>query len=154
LELLDGPREPLAALIERDDLLDLAYAGWVGRLLFHAERFATGGIDPFHETVIRCHNRDDAMRRLLMTEAALRLFRSEHGRWPASLNELVPDLLSKVPADPFSDRPIVYRCTDDGYLLYSVGGNGVDDGGQRATIFGAVQEQTGDLFFDASSEVF
>jgi len=154
LELLDGPREPLAALIERDDLLDLAYAGWVGRLMFHAERFATGGIEPFHETAIRCHNRDDAMRRLLMTEAALRLFRSEHGRWPASLNELVPGLLSKVPPDPFSDRPLVYRRTDVGYLLYSVGGNGVDDGGQRATIFGAVQEQTGDLFFDASSEVF
>jgi hypothetical protein len=94
------------------------------------------------------------MRRLLMTEAALRLFHSEHGRWPASLIELVPDLLSKVPTDPFSGQPLVYRCTEDGYLLYSVGGNGVDDGGQRATLFGAVQEETGDLFFDASNVVY
>lgn len=31
--------------------------------------------------------------------------------------------------DPYSDRPLVYRGTDDGFLLYSVGENFADDGG-------------------------
>jgi hypothetical protein len=31
--------------------------------------------------------------------------------------------------DPFSDKPLVYRRTDDDFILYSVGYNFVDDGG-------------------------
>jgi hypothetical protein len=54
-----------------------------------------------------------------------------------------------VPIDPYSDRPLVYRRTDDGYLLYSVGSNRVDDGGQRVLLLEATRENKGDLFFDA-----
>jgi hypothetical protein len=33
--------------------------------------------------------------------------------------------------DPFSDKPLVYRRTDDDFILYSVGYNFIDDGGVR-----------------------
>jgi hypothetical protein len=37
-------------------------------------------------------------------------------------------------------------------LLYSVGANGTDDGGERVTFWEATQEGKGDLFFNASQE--
>jgi hypothetical protein len=32
--------------------------------------------------------------------------------------------------DPFSDKPLVYRKTDDDFILYSAGYNFKDDGGE------------------------
>ena len=51
------------------------------------------------------------------------------------------------PCDPFSDRPLVYRRQADGYLLYSVGANGTDDGGVAAEWADMLQGH-GDLFLD------
>jgi len=63
--------------------------------------------------------------------AALTCYHAEHGRWPAELKELCPSLLKTIPTDRFSVKPLVYRPSKDGYLLYSVGKNLRDDGGQR-----------------------
>src|SRR5262249_28006200 len=54
----------------------------------------------------------------------------EHGAYPKELAELAPKYLTQVPEDLFSGKPLIYRPADKGYLLYSVGTNGVDDGGQ------------------------
>ncbi len=35
-----------------------------------------------------------------------------------------------MPQDLFSGGPLIYRPSDKGYLLYSIGVNGRDDGGQ------------------------
>ena len=61
---------------------------------------------------------------------ALACFHAEHGRWPAELKELCPSLLKEIPADRFSTSPLIYRPSEKGYLLYSVGRNLRDDGGQ------------------------
>jgi hypothetical protein len=43
---------------------------------------------------------------------------------------LTPDLLQAVPIDYMDGQPLRYRRNADGtFLLYSVGENGVDDGG-------------------------
>jgi hypothetical protein len=53
-----------------------------------------------------------------------------HGQLPETLDELVPDFLPSVPIDPNGGKPLRYHPNSDGtYLLYSVGENGVDDGG-------------------------
>jgi hypothetical protein len=62
---------------------------------------------------------------------ALACFHAEQGRWPAELKELCPSLLKEIPADRFSVKPLIYRPGEKGYLLYSVGQNLRDDGGQR-----------------------
>ena len=36
-----------------------------------------------------------------------------------------------MPLDFFSGKPLIYRASKKGYLLYSVGVNGKDDGGRR-----------------------
>jgi hypothetical protein len=84
--------------------------------------------------------------RLLAAELALRCYRSKHGQPPARLDDLVPALLKRVPLDPFSNRPMIYRPQGTNWLLYSVGTDGVDDGGKRA---GRDISSKGDLFFDS-----
>jgi hypothetical protein len=73
-----------------------------------------------------------AQRRMAATALAMCLYEADHGRRPAALAELVPAYLPAVPVDPFSpaDRPICYRTDGDAPRLYSVGLNGVDDGGR------------------------
>ena len=62
--------------------------------------------------------------------AALR-YKQDKGNYPGGLEELVAsDYLKKLPMDSWSDRPLVYRKTDDDFTLYSVGYNFIDDGGQ------------------------
>ena len=47
------------------------------------------------------------------------------------MDELVEaDYLKKLPMDPYSDGPFVYRRTESGYLLYSLGTNLTDEGGK------------------------
>jgi hypothetical protein len=43
-----------------------------------------------------------ADRRLVAADLAIHLYLAVHGRWPASLDELVPEYLPAVPVDPFS----------------------------------------------------
>ena len=67
--------------------------------------------------------------RLLATELAARAFHLDHGRYPESLEELVPELLAIVPRDPFGSSNLVYRVNEKTFSLYSIGPDGKDDGG-------------------------
>jgi hypothetical protein len=71
-------------------------------------------------------------RHVAAIELAIRLYRFDHGgKYPATLNELVPTHLPFVPVDAMASngRPISYRPDAHPPLLYSVGDNGKDDGG-------------------------
>ena len=61
---------------------------------------------------------------------ALEAYRRDEGRYPAKLGALAPRYLRAIPGDLFGSGPLTYRPTKDGYLLYSVGLNGEDDGGR------------------------
>ena len=72
----------------------------------------------------------ETARRLTVTAIALKRYRLDHEAYPASLSELVPAYLSQVPADYMDGKPLRYRLRPDGgFLLYSVGEDGKDDGG-------------------------
>jgi hypothetical protein len=69
---------------------------------------------------------------LASTAAATERYRLAHAQWPESLDALVPAYLERVPTDPYSKRPLRYRLTDDGgCVIYSIGPNQRDDGGQK-----------------------
>jgi len=77
----------------------------------------------FHARVDR---RGDALR------LAIRLYRVDHaGAYPKTLNELVQMYIPAVPADPYAadGRPMSYRAGAPFPAVWSVGLNGVDDGG-------------------------
>jgi hypothetical protein len=61
---------------------------------------------------------------------ALAAHRADHGRYPAKLEALAPKYLPRVPGDLFSGKPLIYRPSAKGYLLYSVGINGQDEQGR------------------------
>ena len=78
----------------------------------------------------------DAADRAQQTQAnvvvayALASYHRDQGRYPPDLAPLSPKYVSEVPQDLFSSKPLVYRPSENGYLLYSVGMNGKDDGGR------------------------
>lgn len=67
---------------------------------------------------------------------ALERFRLAHGNYPEALDNLVPQFIEKLPHDIIGGGPLHYHRTEnDGFLLYSVGWNGVDDGGNPAASY-------------------
>jgi hypothetical protein len=65
---------------------------------------------------------------------ALERYHLAHGEYPATLDALAPQFIEKIPHDIIGGQPLHYRRTDDGkFLLYSVGWNETDDGGQAST---------------------
>jgi len=77
------------------------------------------------------HHDDLARRRMAAIALAIRLYEIDHGRRPVELAELVPDYLDEVPRDPMAPdgATIRYRPQAEVPVLYSVGRNGIDDGG-------------------------
>jgi hypothetical protein len=66
----------------------------------------------------------------LQVAFALAAYQREHGSYPKKLDVLAPKYLAKVPPDLFTGKPLVYRLSEKGYLLYSFGVNGKDDEGR------------------------
>ncbi len=61
---------------------------------------------------------------------ALSAWRGDHDSYPKTLAELAPKYLESLPLDLFTDQPLRYERTADGYRLYSFGPNGTDDEGR------------------------
>ncbi len=70
------------------------------------------------------------MRNLTQLAFALAAFRGDNAAFPTKLVNLAPKYITSIPKDLFSDGELNYRADGDGYLLYSVGVNGRDDGGK------------------------
>ena len=66
-----------------------------------------------------------AMRALIAVER----YRLRHGQWPTKLNDTVPAFLDAVPADPIDGNPIRYAKWAEGVVVYSIGNDRTDDGG-------------------------
>ena len=72
----------------------------------------------------------ETTKQMTVTAIALKRYQLKHGNYPPHLNSLVPEFVSQVPLDPVDGQPLRYRRNPDGtFLLYSVGENGRDDGG-------------------------
>jgi hypothetical protein len=73
----------------------------------------------------------EARRRLLVTAIALERYRGRHGSYPQALEQLVPELLPQPPKDFMDGQPLRYQPAADGhFVLYSVGLDCVDNGGE------------------------
>jgi hypothetical protein len=78
---------------------------------------------------VLAHRAKVQIEALVTTIAAIR-YKNAYGDYPENLDRLLEaDLLKKLPMDPYSDGPLVYRRTPDGFILYSLGADFDDDGG-------------------------
>ena len=69
-------------------------------------------------------------QRNLQIAFALAAYQRDNGKYPPLLAALVPKYLAKIPDDLFTEKPLIYRPTENGYLFYSLGPNGQDDAGR------------------------
>jgi hypothetical protein len=75
--------------------------------------------------------RSEAKRAILIAQVALQIYRNEKGKYPRTLDQL-KGTLDVIPLDPFLNEPLKYRPTQDGYVVYSVNENLVDDQGEQS----------------------
>ena len=66
---------------------------------------------------------------------ALERYRLVEGKLPDTLDVLAPQFIDQIPNDVIDGKPLRYRRNSDGgYILYSVGWNRKDDGGEIAWV--------------------
>jgi hypothetical protein len=81
--------------------------------------------------------RSETERSLVVAAVALNRYKLRHGRTAQSLSELVPEFVQDVPVDYMDGQPLRFRVQPGGgFLLYSVGENGQDDGGDASLLPG------------------
>jgi hypothetical protein len=71
----------------------------------------------------------DAYRDATIVAIALHRYRRAHGAFPETLESLVPEFVPGLALDPVDGKPLRYVLSDSGPILYSLGGDGDDDGG-------------------------
>ena len=87
-------------------------------------------------------------RRATLAGLAVERYRLAHqNALPDTLEQLVPQFLSAVPTDPFDGKPLRYiKKSPTGYVIYSIGRDGKDDGGD-ARVPGAGADASYDVTF-------
>ncbi len=88
-------------------------------------------------SIVRMEQREEtsqAQMRLTRIALALAAYKADHQVYPDALDGLSPEYLPTVPNDPFSDKPMVYVVSSNGYLLHSVGPDMSDENGSRDDI--------------------
>jgi len=121
------PPERLAEFeaIENDLGDTLGGLGPVGKIRYMVSAMAL----PAVSAAARAEARNTASNRAAAAVIAAERFRAVHGRLPEKLDELAPDFLSEVPADPFTGDSMKVKSEDDKITVYSVGENRTDDQG-------------------------
>src|SRR5262249_6302198 len=84
---------------------------------------------PAVRKVQAANDRTVQVERNLHVAFAMAAYHKDNSRYPAKLANLAPKYLATVPDDLFAGKPLIYKPSEKGYLFYSVGPNGKDDGG-------------------------
>ncbi len=72
----------------------------------------------------------EAIGNMTLTAIAIRRYQLAHaGALPKTLEDLTPQYFKTPPRDPMSGKPLVYKNEGSDFLLYSVGLDGIDEGG-------------------------
>lgn len=83
----------------------------------------------------------EAHIRATQTALAVERYRLKHANaLPKSLDALLPDFLTTIPSDPYNGQPLCFKkLSPRGYVVYSAGKNGTDDGGVEKSADGKTQ---------------
>ena len=134
LAKIDRQREPYSVVVARTfqwppyvKIVE-ENLGWAGRVADALEMLIPER-HPQYQLNDNWEKRRITTLRLLLIDLAVRAYQSENGAPPQRLTDLVPQYLKRIPHDPFCEVPFIYRPKKNSFELYSVGLNGVDDGG-------------------------
>jgi len=107
------------------------YFGAIPRLIGQA---MADLLTPAVEAWRTSHQRQEAEVSLMRLMFALEAYHRDNGEYPAALDDLLGHYIDEIPLDPFASNPageaFRYILEEPGFLLYSVGPNGVDEEGR------------------------
>jgi hypothetical protein len=86
-------------------------------------------------------------REVVLTAIALKRYHLRHHAYPPNLAALVPEFLPAMPLDLIDAAPLRYRRQEASFLLYSVGEDGNDDGGDARPVPEASSSRTRNLYW-------
>lgn len=145
-QTMEAPDLDYETVKEYDDYWISVTSGWRDRLQETAV-WLTGNRNPAYTRMTadefnKLRKRPLGSIRVVEYVLALELYHRKRGEWPESLSSVqaeydLPELL-----DPYTKFPPIYRRTSDGFLLYSVGLDGKDDGGNFAFQSFAIPAET------------
>jgi hypothetical protein len=98
-------------------------------LTFVTDQMFSNNRTEFEEQLKESLRIGGARTEMLRLHYAIRAFRLVEERLPRTLEELEGRELKEIPKDPLGQGGFVYQPGKDRYILYSVGVNGIDDGG-------------------------
>ena len=87
-------------------------------------------LTPAFSRAVQIQQRSESQRQAITLVANIMAYKQRTGDYPTNL-----DVFGQKPylVDPLSNQPFVYKRTSDGgFQLYSIGENGIDDGGQHS----------------------
>ena len=94
------------------------------------------------QTLSRDRRLASAFDGLVHVGAALERYRTDKGRYPESLDALVPTYLTEIPEDPYAGEPPRYATSPE-HRLWSVGPDAEDDRGEEDDLVYAVEPIAG-----------
>ena len=86
-------------------------------------------VAPAMDRIVLAYQYRAFMHQLTRTVVALNQYRAIHGSWPAGLEELEPELLERLPRDPFDGALVRYALRAGRPILWSIGPDKVDQTG-------------------------
>ena len=75
-------------------------------------------------------------------------YRRKFGQWPATLDDIPKDILAAVPTDPGDGKPLKFKRLADRIVVYSVGPDGIDHGGDLNDTTPQTQRDWGIRLYD------
>jgi hypothetical protein len=115
------------------DALKTDAAEWQTHYLRHRSHILVAIAIPAWVHIKQDETKGEAALAVAEVVFALKLYKTEHGEYPESLDALSPAFVAAVPTDPFTNNHLVYVRQGEGFHVYSIGLNGKDDGGLKET---------------------
>jgi hypothetical protein len=110
-----------------DRMRALASGGGLSRIRYMGVLMLAPAMEQAARAAARC----EARRRCTLLGLAAHRHRLKHGQLPTSLGDIDAALVGELErTDPFDGKPLRARLVADVFVIYSVGDNEQDDGGQ------------------------
>ena len=128
--LIGDPSDSLSDAVKAMAIADKEY---VESINAHGARYFLEGIlMPDFSKFMHLWKLDQARRDACAAAIAAELYHRANKKWPESAADLASLCDGKAPQDPWNEKPIMMETDANGFRMWSVGKNGVDDHGDLA----------------------
>lgn len=127
---VENSQLPLHERVAADKTLDQEIRARVVPSVVPGPPLITRWLLPAISKIGEAERRKHAIVRCTVVALAAERYRCEKKAWSDKIDQLCPQFLAAVPLDPFDGKPLRYRRVKDGVIIYSVGQDGVDNGGK------------------------